>query len=180
MSSRQAFFNTKRQLQGADFIVPTLFLLLLILNTLPFVPILKMDIDLGVYFVALFLWGRDSESFFAPFFVFLFGLLHDVLGGAPFGLWAASFCLFFGLTHNQSHILSTHNFYFGWMSFAIMLIIVYGSIFIIGLWHPNFSFPLETALINVGLSVLSYVIVAPILESLRGKFRRRERLNVQL
>lgn len=160
---RQNFFATRRGFHVGDFVLPLIFLLLLVLNKIPFVHLFLGGAELGVYFVALFVWGRYTLNFFAPLFVFAFGLLHDVLSGAPLGLWASAFCIFFGVTINYAWILTVHNFYFSLMVFAIIVSLIYGFIFLIGTLHSDFDFNFMTAIFNIGFACFSYILVAPVL-----------------
>lgn len=63
-------------------------------------------IEIGLYFLFLFLWGARSDDTFAPAIVLFLGFFQDALTGSALGFWSIIFLVFFGLVRSQSQIIS--------------------------------------------------------------------------
>ncbi len=64
------------------------------------------SVEIGLYFLFLFLWSARSEHNFTAAVVLSLGFFQDALTGAAFGFWPLVFLLFFGLVRSQAQIVS--------------------------------------------------------------------------
>jgi len=64
------------------------------------------SVEIGIYFLFLFLWAARSEHNFTAAVVLSLGFFQDALTGTALGFWPLIFLLFFGLIRSQAQIIS--------------------------------------------------------------------------
>jgi rod shape-determining protein MreD len=82
--------------------------------------------------MAVFHWGIFRPDLLPGPLAFVLGLLQDILSGGPLGMWAIVFLLVLVVTASQRRFFLGKMFVVEWLGFALVVPVVYLSIWIIG------------------------------------------------
>lgn len=79
------------------------------------------SVELGLYFVPLFVIGLTAESDATPIFIALLGLINDISNEMPLGFYAALFVVFYLLCASQRSLLANTRFSSYWLTFGVLV-----------------------------------------------------------
>jgi cell shape-determining protein MreD len=118
------------------------------------------QVGMAVFLVPLFTAALSSENDLAPVAFILIGLLADVLMEAPLGYWGFLTALFYILSSGQKQVLQNAGFSAHWLSFSIVLLIVYMAGFTISLMRDDLVIQFGGHIFSAILTALAYPIIA--------------------
>ncbi|MBL42268.1 MAG: rod shape-determining protein MreD [Rhodospirillaceae bacterium] len=90
-------------------------------------------ISSSIAIIPIFYWSIYRPDLFPIYFVFIAGLLYDLITGGPLGQWALIFILLRVIMETQRKVLMGKKFNVEWLAFIIVVPLVFLIIFIIGL-----------------------------------------------
>lgn len=118
------------------------------------------ELGLGLFLVPLFTIALASENELTPAaFVFL-GLMADVLMETPLGYWAVLSGIFYILSSGQKQVLQNAGFGSHWVSFSLVVLIVYMAGYTISLLRDDLQILFSGHLLSAILTGVLYPIVA--------------------
>lgn len=123
------------------------------LNVLP-------SMALGLFLVPLFAINLNSETDRAPIYFVAIGLLADILMEAPLGYWGFLAGLFYVLSSGQKQVLQNSTFSSQWLSFIVVVFIVYLAGFFISLLRNDLDIQFGAHLFSALITGLIYPIMA--------------------
>lgn len=118
------------------------------------------SLALGLFLAPLFVVCLQAESDRAPIFFALLGLMADILMEAPLGYWVFLTTLFYILSSEQKQVLQNATLSSQWLSFAIVVLIVYLTGFGISLMRSDLDVQFGGYLVSALLTGLSYPLLA--------------------
>ena len=120
---------------------------------------LANDIKAPLFLMALYYWSVYRPTLVPPWLVFIFGIISDVLSGAPMGLNAGLFVVMQWLVTDQRRFLMGQSFVVVWFGFLFVSIIAaFVEWLLFGLVH--FSWPsLQPKLFSV---LLGFALFPPV------------------
>ncbi len=74
--------------------------------------------------IPVFYWGRTQTAEISYWFVFIIGLLTDVVSGLPLGMSALLYILFLLILHKQAKYMNNEGFVIIWGYFILLLAII--------------------------------------------------------
>jgi rod shape-determining protein MreD len=124
------------------------------------------SVEIGLYFLFLFLWAARSEHNLTAAVVLLFGFFQDVLTGSALGFWPLIFLVFFGLVRSQAQIISQAPksalffivFFSILLAYAIMLALASLASDSVDYGGVMGSFLVTEAIVPLAVALLSYAI----------------------
>lgn len=118
------------------------------------------NLALGLFLVPLFSINLNNEMDRAPIYFVAVGLLADVLMEAPLGYWAFLSGLFYILSSGQKRVLQNAAFSSHWLSFVVVVFIVYLAGFVISLMRDDLDIQFGGHLLSALITGLFYPILA--------------------
>ena len=123
--SQNLFRFTKNSLPGFSLFI-FIFISMIPIGLSPF------KISLSITIIPIFYWSIYRPDLFPIFFVFVAGLLFDLISGGPLGQWAFIFLLLRVVMETQRKVLIGKKFNVEWLAFILVVPIVF---FIISFWY---------------------------------------------
>lgn len=115
--------------------------------------------------MAVYHWGIYRPDLLPGPLVFVLGLLQDILGGGPLGMWAAVFLIVHAVMSAQRRFFLGKKFVVEWLGFGLVVPVVFLALWLIGstyvgaLIDPGLLF--TQALLTVGFyPVMSWLMSA--------------------
>ena len=105
----------------------------------------------------LYFWGMVRPDLMTPFWVFVLGVLEDLLSGGPPGVWALSFLGVYFMIERQRDVLAGLSGVGALMGFAAAALIACGSAYVIVTiyyWHLQ---PIAPTLAVLAMTVIVYI-----------------------
>ena len=124
--SQNLFRFTKNSLPGFSLFI-FIFISMLPLGLNPF------KISLSIAIIPIFYWSIYRPDLFPIFFVFVAGILYDLISGGPLGQWALIFLILRVVMETQRKVLIGKKFNVEWLAFVLVVPIVFFIICIIGI-----------------------------------------------
>jgi len=118
------------------------------------------NLALGLFLVPLFAINLNNEMDRAPIYFVLIGLFADILMEAPLGYWAFLAGLFYILSSGQKQVLQNAAFSSHWLSFVVLVFIVYLAGFVISLMRNDLDIQFAGQLLSALITGLFYPILA--------------------
>ena len=118
-------------------------------------------------FMAVYFWCLVRPDLMPPAAAFAIGLAQDLLSGSPPGFWTAAFIAAYVLLDRQRESLAALASAGAVLGFALAMLFVSAAVYLIAciyFWH---MMPLMPLILQVGVSVLCYVIVLPVLNGIQ-------------
>jgi rod shape-determining protein MreD len=108
-------------------------------------------------FMPLYFWGMVRPDLMTPAWVFVLGILQDLLSGGPPGVWAASFLGAYFLIDRQRDMLAGLSGVGAIAGFAVSALAACVTAYaIVTLYYWHFP-PLATMLVQLAMTVLFYI-----------------------
>jgi len=114
-------------------------------------------------FMPLYFWGMVRPDLMSPFWVFVLGVLEDLLSGGPPGVWAASFLAAYFLIDRQRDMLAGLSGIGAIAGFAVATLVACTSAYLIVAmyyWHLP---PLAPVMAELAMTVVVYALIVPLL-----------------
>ncbi len=124
--SQNLFRFTKNSLPGFSLFF-FIFISMIPIGLSPF------KISLSIAIIPIFYWSIYRPDLFPIFFVFVTGLLFDLISGGPLGQWAFIFLLLRVVMETQRKVLIGKKFNVEWLAFILVVPIVFFIISFIGI-----------------------------------------------
>ena len=134
--------------------------LCVLLNGLPLGLTSLPNLALGLFLVPLFAVNLSADMDRAPIYFAAIGLLADILMEAPLGYWAFLAGLFYILSSGQKQFLQNAAFSSHWLSFIVVVFIVYLAGFAISLMRDDLDIQFGGHLLSALITGLFYPILA--------------------
>lgn len=151
------------QAQGATLqtVLPyVVAILCVLLHGLPLGLIYLPNLALGFFFIPLFTVILTADTDSTPIYFVAIGLLADILMEAPLGYWAFLAGLFFILSSGQKQVLQNATFSSHWLSFVVVVFIVYLAGFVISLMRDDLDIQFAGHLLSALITGLFYPLLA--------------------
>lgn len=108
-------------------------------------------------FMPLYFWAMVRPDLMTPFWVFVLGILQDLLSGGPPGVWAASFLGAYFLIDRQRDMLAGLSGVGAISGFAVSALSACAAAYVIvALYYWHFP-PLAPMLVELAMTVLFYI-----------------------
>lgn len=118
-------------------------------------------------FMPIYFWCLVRPDLMRPPAVFVIGLAQDLLSGGPPGFWTASFIASYALLERQRESFAGLAGIGAILGFALAMIVAAVSVYLIA-WVYFAHLPPQTPLLlQVGISVLCYMPVLPLLNAIQ-------------
>lgn len=134
--------------------------LCVLLHSIPLGMAFLPQLSLGLFFVPLFIIGLYADGDRAPIFFALIGLMADVLTEAPLGYWAFLTIICYILSSGQKQVLQNATFSSHWLSFIIVVFVIYLLGFTISLMLTDMDVNLGAQIVSAIITGLSYPVIA--------------------
>lgn len=118
-------FRSSTEGSGVWFVPYLLLTLFVLLDNIQTGIFPASSLELGLYFVPLFLIGLTAESDATPIIIALLGLINDVSNEMPLGFYAALFVIFYLLSASQKSLLANTRFSSYWLTFSMLVMTTY-------------------------------------------------------
>jgi rod shape-determining protein MreD len=111
----------------------------------------------------IYFWGMVRPDLMTPFWVFVLGVLEDLLSGGPPGIWAASFLAAYFLIDRQRDMLAGLSGLGAIAGFAVTALVACGSAtIIVGLYYWHLP-PLAPVMAELATTVFVYIFAVFVL-----------------
>ncbi|MGZ5999040.1 MAG: hypothetical protein ACXWLC_06575 [Rhizomicrobium sp.] len=108
-------------------------------------------------FMPLYFWAMVRPDLMTPFWVFMLGILQDLLSGGPPGVWAASFLGAYLLIDRQRDMLAGLSGIGAIAGFAVSALTACVTAYVIvGLYYWHLP-PLAPMMVELAMTVLFYI-----------------------
>lgn len=108
-------------------------------------------------FMPLYFWAMVRPDLMTPFWVFMLGILQDLLSGGPPGVWAASFLGAYFLIDRQRDMLAGLSGIGAIAGFAVSALTACVTAYVIvGLYYWHLP-PLAPMMVELAMTVLFYI-----------------------
>ena len=154
------FGNQPRETSLQSSLPYIIAVFLVVLTGLPLGLVSLPQLSLALFLAPLFGVAMRAEADLMPVFFILLGLLADVLTEAPLGYWAFLSCLFYILSSGQKLVLQNASFGSHWLSFFIIILIVYLAGFAIALLRDDLTLRFGGHMLSALFTGLFYPIIA--------------------
>ncbi|MEG9861498.1 MAG: rod shape-determining protein MreD [Parvularculales bacterium] len=119
----------------------------------------------GLPIMMIYFWALRQPKTMTPLIVFLIGLFHDFLIGAPAGFYALIYSLIYAIMIAQSATRMRWVFETAWLGFAVVVIIACGLTGFVGFIFIGYG-SIWALIINNLLAIALYPLVSFIFEAL--------------
>jgi rod shape-determining protein MreD len=120
-------------------------------------------------FMPIYFWSLVRPDLMRPLVVFVIGLAQDLLSGSPPGFWTASFIASYALLDRQRESFAGLAGIGAILGFALAMIVAAISVYLVALLYFAHLPPLMPLLLQVGISVLCYIPVLPVLNAIQHR-----------
>lgn len=124
--------------------------------------------------IPVFYWGRLQAGEMPYWFVFLCGLLMDVVSGLPLGLSALLYLLLLVILHNQSKYIHKESFVITWGYFILLLGIVSVFEWIIMSFSGNQLHAIPAAVIRWLITISLYPVLHKMFDGISEHIKQRK------
>ena len=124
-------------------LIPAILALVgLVLPKVPFGYLFDVVPAPSLILIIIFFWTMIDTERLSPIFIFVLGLIEDLISGTPLGSWSLAYLLAYSFVVTQGGVLMTRSFLMQWMVFGLIGLLSYLFVYIaIGLKVGNFSPP---------------------------------------
>jgi rod shape-determining protein MreD len=120
-------------------------------------------------FMAVYFWALVRPDLMPPAGVFIVGLAQDLFSGAPPGFWTAAFIATYALLDRQREAMASLAGFGAILGFALAMLFASAAVYLIAWFYFRHLPPLAPLALQVGVSVLCYVPVLPILNGIQHR-----------
>ncbi|PPR77338.1 MAG: hypothetical protein CFH01_01593 [Alphaproteobacteria bacterium MarineAlpha2_Bin1] len=124
-------------------------------------------ISSSIAIIPIFYWSIYRPDLFPIYFVFIAGLLYDLIIGGPLGQWALIFTLLRVVMETQRKVLIGKKFNVEWLAFIIVVPIVFFIIFFIGLFIYERIINFSDLLFQIIFTISLYPIIVLVMHKFR-------------
>ncbi len=121
-------------------------------------------------FMPLYFWAMVRPDLMTPFWVFVLGVLEDLLSGGPPGVWAASFLAAYFLIDRQRDMLAGLSGITAIIGFAVSALAACASAYVIVSVYDWQILPLAPVMAELAMTVIAYVFVVFVLGGIHRRF----------
>ena len=145
---------------AARLCVPYVVMFILIMVNMSYLHLpLSFSVTLPITLMVVYYWSIYRPTLVSPVFIFIVGVLMDLLGGLPIGLTAFLLLLVRHIISDQRVFLTTQPFFIIWLVFFVVSLFSFGAQwFLFGLASLQWT-PLQPVAANIILGVLVFPIV---------------------
>jgi rod shape-determining protein MreD len=118
-------------------------------------------------FMAVYFWCLVRPDLMPPAAAFAVGLAQDLLSGSPPGFWTAAFIATYVVLDRQRESLAALAGPGAVLGFALAMLLVSAAVYMIAWVYFWQAPPLIPLILQVGVSVLCYVLVLPVLNGIQ-------------
>lgn len=155
-----SFGSAPRETMLQSSLPYVLSLLCVLLNGIPLGLMSMPQLALGMFLIPLFTISLKSDNDLTPVIFIALGVLADLLTEAPIGYWAFLAVLFYILSSGQKQVLQNAAFSSHWVSFIVVILIVYLAGFAISLLRDDLVIRLGGHFMSAILTGLCYPLIA--------------------
>jgi len=120
-------------------------------------------------FMAVYFWALVRPDLMPPAGAFVIGLAQDLFSGAPPGFWTTAFIATYALLDRQREALASLAGLGAILGFALAMLIVSAAAYLIAWFYFRHLPPLAPLALQMGVSVLCYIPVLPILNGIQHR-----------
>lgn len=138
-------------------VAPGVFVIMLVLGSRFHYPLPGISLVFPLFLaMAVYYWSLFGHAFFPLWFVFLMGLLQDILTGLPLGVSALTYSGLWWLVQSQRRYLTKEPFLVIWFGFAVAVSLL-GVVtwMVLSLYYAT-PMPWQDAAVQLILTVLFY------------------------
>lgn len=125
--------------------------------------------------IPIFYWGRSPAATMPFWFVFLTGLIMDVVGGTPLGLSALLYILLLAAWRGNSHHISNEGFIIIWVYFALSLAVYFVIELMMMSFTTNFWYIVPYSFMQWLLTISVYPLFHNLFDRLADYIKKRSR-----
>ncbi len=141
---------------------PTLILLISVLNEFDLNYINIKYFSFNFPYILIFYWTLKKNEGLGFGWVFISGIINDVILGMPLGISSLAYLLICGFARYLRNITLRSNLIKDWLFFSITILIVNSFIYLLLFLFFSLSLDYSYLLINLLFTILFYVLFASI------------------
>ena len=144
--------------------LPIIILLLSVLNEIDFNYVGSKYLSFNFPFILIFYWSLTKSDSLGCGFIFIAGLINDVVLGLPIGISSLSYLLVCGFATYLKNITLRPSLVKDWIFFLFTILVINSLIYILLILFFSFEFELIERSINLLITFFLYVIFAHIFQ----------------
>jgi len=144
--------------------LPIIILLLSVLNEIDFNYVGSKYLSFNFPFILIFYWSLTKPDSLGYGFIFIAGLINDVVLGLPIGISSLSYLLVCGFATYLKNITLRPSLVKDWIFFLFTILVINSLIYILLILFFSFEFELIERSINLLITFFLYVIFAHIFQ----------------
>ena len=138
--------------------LPIIILLLSVLNEIDFNYVGSKYLSFNFPFILIFYWSLTKSDSLGYGFIFIAGLINDVVLGLPIGISSLSYLLVCGFATYLKNITLRPSLVKDWIFFLFTILVINSLIYILLILFFSFEFELIERSINLLITFFLYVI----------------------
>jgi len=149
--------------------VPLLLLLISVLNEFDFNYLEVTYFSFNFPYILIFYWSLKKTESLGYGFIFIAGLINDVVVGFPLGISSLAYLLICGFSAYLRNITLRPNLFKDWMFFLFTILVVNSFIYLLLTLFFSFKINYISLLINLIFTFLLYFVFAHIFQFYQKK-----------
>ncbi|MGC6511225.1 MAG: rod shape-determining protein MreD [Parvibaculales bacterium] len=163
-SGLRNFLQSQREPTGLSRAVPFLVIVVLVaLQQAPLPGVQGVSAMPSLSLIAVYFWALSGEDRLSYAATFCLGLFKDLMTGTPLGLWALTLLLMHIYTASQTSVLASASFATNWVSFSLVAMVSYVTVFFGVSWHAGEAYVFSLVLLPFLMTVMVFPLMARVL-----------------
>jgi rod shape-determining protein MreD len=123
--------------------------------------------------IPVFYWGREQTPEITYWFVFIIGLLTDVVSGLPLGMSALLYILFLLILHKQAKYMHKEGFAIVWGYFILLLAIISMIEWVLMSFSANQTHAIPAAILQLLITASCYPLFHKMFDIISDHIKQR-------